>query len=58
MNRFIGILYMQSDTISISNEIMSAILLLVKEVEPIRIKIAEDLRTLESFLIWHLLLIK
>lgn len=46
MNRFIGILCMQSATIAISNEIMSAILLLVKEVEPIRRKIVEDLSTL------------
>lgn len=58
MNRFIGILFMQSATIVVSYELMSTLVLLVKECQPIRLKMTEDVATLQSFLVSHLLMIK
>jgi hypothetical protein len=58
MNRFLGILFMRSATIAISNEVMNSLVLLVKDADDIRRKMLEDLTNLKGFLTWHLLLIK
>jgi hypothetical protein len=58
MNRFLGILFVRSVTIAISNEVMNSLVLLVKDADDIRRKMLEDLTNLKGFLTWHLLLIK